>query len=326
MANKSLTDLPLELLHRIFDHLDGRFLFCSIRCLSRQFYAALNTYDRYQLNSPRISVVAFRVISNDIPFRNIVSLSLRNDINQPFCKPFPALNKICQCRRLYSLSLAEFNYDDVVETLRRCIGCPLVSLSIDTKPNVRDQTLIPMLSTIVQFNIQRLCFCVGQFNKDCISWLALCPIRVLKISTCSYTEYCDILQHLPHLRSLTIQYWSSSVPKTTKKEHLSSEFLDCSSLTSLTITMYVGSDDDVEYLIALTPRLTHFQLISSRSPIDSRFDGFYWERIITTKLPLLEKLEFFIVGQYKYSHCDVMYQLHSFIDKFRGPFWRHVHR
>lgn len=186
MAKASFADLPVELLYQIFDHLDGKFLFHSIRCLSKRFYAVLSTYDRYQLNSSPIPLTNRWKTFIHIPPRNIVSLSVRNAIDTLWKRSFRASDIIGQCPRLHSLSLEGFDYTDCVDILRKCIGFPLVSLSIHTNTSKSDEILKHLFSTIVQFNI-----------------------RVLTINTCTVTQYRDILHRLPHLRSLTIQKLST---------------------------------------------------------------------------------------------------------------------
>lgn len=78
--------------------------------------------------------------------------------------------------------------------------------------------------------------------------------------------------------------------------------------------------------IALTPRLTHFKLVSSRMRIDSLFDGSYWEQMIMENLPLLEKFEFFIEYQYRHDCRDMLKKLPLIINRFQVPFWMNDHR
>lgn len=77
--------------------------------------------------------------------------------------------------------------------------------------------------------------------------------------------------------------------------------------------------ENVELILSLTPFLTHLKLISSRTNIDSAFNGAYWERIIETKLSLLKKFEIFF--SYHSKNRDTVPTLESLITPFQTLFW-----
>ena len=48
MENINILNLPVEIIYLVFDHCDTEAIF-SMRCVCKQFYAATNTYNRFQI-------------------------------------------------------------------------------------------------------------------------------------------------------------------------------------------------------------------------------------------------------------------------------------
>ena len=74
MSSVSLLDVPPEILHRIFDHLDTPTLVRSLRCVCNRFYDIVNTYNRFDLDSTLLSKLQFECAIHVIRPVNIVSL------------------------------------------------------------------------------------------------------------------------------------------------------------------------------------------------------------------------------------------------------------
>lgn len=218
MANADLVNLPVELLHRIFDHFDGRFLFQSIRLVCKKLDSAVITYNRYKFNSPAIKITDLMLISEVIQLENIVSLSLKNDNASKLIVDVRLQDeKLFQCRRLRSLALNEFHPSHLTEILLNFLDCPLESLSIapckyKLMPNSKLEAIIPI---VCQFKIRKVCFAGVDRIVDYMSWLASCPIEDLTIEQCCYNTYEQIFRDFPYLRSLTLRDWE-------KNNHLAS--------------------------------------------------------------------------------------------------------
>ncbi|CAF1424534.1 unnamed protein product [Adineta steineri] len=79
------------------------------------------------------------------------------------------------------------------------------------------------------------------------------------------------------------------------------------------------STQELECLLSLTPSLGHLKLISSRSTLDSIFDGSYWEQLIQKKLLLLNQFQFSFTCIK--NEFDDTATFDSLILPFQSPFW-----
>ncbi|CAF4040745.1 unnamed protein product [Adineta steineri] len=80
--------------------------------------------------------------------------------------------------------------------------------------------------------------------------------------------------------------------------------------------------EDFKCLLLLTPSLVHLKLVSSRSKIDSIFDGSYWEQFIQNNLFSLSKFQFLFTC-YTNNSDDISF-LDSLILPFQSSFWLNV--
>ncbi|CAF0863818.1 unnamed protein product [Rotaria sordida] len=78
--NLSIEKLPVELLHRIFDNIDAETIFFSIRSVCRLFQSVVKTFDRFILNFQSISKSNFYKLCRSIDPKNVISLTLSNEI------------------------------------------------------------------------------------------------------------------------------------------------------------------------------------------------------------------------------------------------------
>ncbi len=90
-------------------------------------------------------------------------------------------------------------------------------------------------------------------------------------------------------------------------------------LISLTIGDYKISVQDLECLLSLTPSLIHLKLVSSRSTLDSTFNGSYWEQFTQKNLLLLNTFQFFLTCNNNEFNGNTTFD--SLILPFQSPFW-----
>ena len=74
----SLVALPVEIIHRILDHIDIGSILISFRYVCKQFHMITNTYNRYQLDVCSTSPVDMKRIAHNIQPESIISLSLQD--------------------------------------------------------------------------------------------------------------------------------------------------------------------------------------------------------------------------------------------------------
>jgi hypothetical protein len=90
-------------------------------------------------------------------------------------------------------------------------------------------------------------------------------------------------------------------------------------LTSLSFKNSRLQMNELELLLSLTPSLVHLQLTGTVNSSDAILDGSRWEEFIQTKLPSLEKFEFFFRAKIDINHNPT--NIESWIVPFRTMFW-----
>lgn len=88
MSNLLLIDLPVEILHRIFDYLDVHALIEKIRCVCKRLYEVVDSYNHFELKLNSKTKSYLQVISRTVQFPNITSLILSRDNNSYGCNDF----------------------------------------------------------------------------------------------------------------------------------------------------------------------------------------------------------------------------------------------
>ena len=71
-----MENLPVEIFHRIFDHLDIETLFFSVRPVCRSFQSIVLNYGQFDFHLKLSSKAHFDVLCRFIPPQNIRSLTL----------------------------------------------------------------------------------------------------------------------------------------------------------------------------------------------------------------------------------------------------------
>jgi hypothetical protein len=208
MATLSLLDLPVELLHCIFYHLNAWTIFRSLRYVCKQFYAITNTHNTLRLNSDYIRESDCRLISRIIQPSMITSLILTRDANCVQMKYFLSHFNMHQFTRLHSLFLYDIHDNELKQFLQHIPNCSLISLGIGSKIEsfVRSKMLSSILSTIVGSNLRNLYLDYFDFALNPTFWSIQCPLRRLTIDKCVNVDYRVILDHLPHLQTFVMRY------------------------------------------------------------------------------------------------------------------------
>ena len=152
-----------------------------------------------------------------------------------------------------------------------------------------------------------------------ISWPNQWKLKDLAIDDCTYNAYLVILQQLPYLRIFSMR--NCIISDADKGVLSSSNNTFTAALESLTMTHCPLLTNHLEFLLSLTPSLRHLKLASHREVLDFVFDSTYWERLISTKLPKLDKFEFIFF--HTYNESDDSINLEDLIASFRSSFWFH---
>lgn len=209
-SNISLLNLPVEILHHIYDHLNTQDILRNIRSVCKRLYSTVITYNRYKIDSKDMKASDTRLLLNVIQSENITSINLfaRPEWELRYEQDFIDWKK-WTLPRLRSVSLHDFRSNNILVNLKYFLGCPLINLSISMREQAGSETLALLYSTLAQFNLQKICLRHLDSDFEHISWLAHSPIQDLTISTCSYKGYQNILQYLPFLKSLELCNWRS---------------------------------------------------------------------------------------------------------------------
>jgi hypothetical protein len=211
----SLEILPVEILYRIFDNLDTRTIFFSVRLVCRLFQAVVNTYHRYDLNLKSASKSDVHVLCRSINPQNIVSLTLSDSNDTPGqVELFLGLARIRQFTRLRSLTLHQINESDLTIILKPLNIDSLSSFSINIQKydERRVKTTMKFLSSIITLPmLHTLDLHIRHCRVGKIVWPMNCTIQHCTIQHCtintsiSFDEFRTILKCSPHLRTFIVQ-------------------------------------------------------------------------------------------------------------------------
>jgi hypothetical protein len=294
MSTPSLYTLPVELLHRIVDHVDTETVFFSFRIVCKYFYAIIGSYNQYKLDFRSITKPAFHRICHLIQPENVVSLILSNDHRTSGqINLFQTLFDLSRFTRLHSLTLIQTDNTDLTVYSQHISTCPLVSLSI-SRPKIG----YPAIS-IENHQV-----------------LTNCPIRYLSLTQwTSPKEIFHIFRHYPYLETLLLD--GVIMPRT--RDNFADTVPFISQLKSLTINGYSPNADMIMLVLPCTPSLVHLKLIGGLKGLMSAWDGYWWAEFIEKNLPKLQFFEFFFDKRtsFEESTCDI----ESIITSFRTSFW-----
>ena len=316
MSTADFLSVPVELLHRICDHLDFQTIFCSFRCVCKQFQAAIVTYNKFELDFTSISKSNLELVSYIIRPENIFSLTISNSYKGKLRKFFTVYS-VNHFTRLRSLTLDQIDYGDLDRFLQHINISTLVSLSVKSRESNKTKAVATISSVINQCHLKKLCLInFDQVVKD-ISWPVQYTLQHLTIGVCTLADFHFILRHLSYLLTFVLKECNThSLNGTNDIPFADTSYPELTSLIIENCPYYV---EHLKFILSLTPSLVHLKLSSNSWSSYSLLDGSFWAEFIQTKLPLLDKFDFVFSGSlYPWGGTD---RARASILSFQTPFW-----
>ena len=320
----SLSTLPIEVLHQIFDDLDAPTIIWSIRNVCQRFQAAADIYHRHTLDLTSVSKPVFQQLLNIVPPQAVTALTLfKRDTTPREVEVFRSLVNIDLFTRLRSLTLLNIDGSSLCRFLRHARRCSLTSLTLRSHindPNQKREIVQHLSSIIGQPNLVRLaaldCHLSVLMNE--LEWPNQPTLRHLTVAWNYHLPMSKILDRLPNLTTLVLNEESEDrcSSSSVSEERFSTTY---SRLTSLTISNKWRLLTYARSLLSHTPSLTYLKITGAR---DSIIDGSRWEELIKTKLPALTKFEFHEISNQWMSNREISETLlNRVMVPFRSPFW-----
>ena len=306
-----MENLPVEILHRIFGHLDVETIFFSIRPLCRYFRSITENYDRLNFDLKIVSRCHFDVLCRLISPENIRSLSLYNTDEIPDqISLFRSRVHLQQLTKLQSIRLDGIAGSDLDEFLQSIDVNHLRSFSIHVTQDDRRNRPITRntLSTIVQqSNLRTVEFRTKNTRISRIQWPFSSSVQCLILyGEIGYENFLRICSCFPQLHRLIIK---DALPDFGIAPHLRSSLVQ---LTSLILDQVNMPMEQLQCFLLLTPSLVYLKIIGWCD----KFDGKRWEDFIPRNLPHLTRFEFDIIFLTLMDH-----ETDLFIQSYRSPFW-----
>ncbi|CAF3735494.1 unnamed protein product [Rotaria sp. Silwood1] len=252
--------------------------------------------------------------------KNVISLILSDEKkSRNQIRFFLSHLRIDQFIRLRSLTLIDVKYEDLDEFQQHIMKYSLTTFSISPRYNGIDN--IRLLSSIISCSdLRKFEFKGYDYILNGIKWPKSCRLEHMTICyEFNWRTFYSILNHLPHLRTLVLKEIVENDTFVTPSYIIQSSHLTSLSLNgNFNITM-----DNIESLLSLLPSLTHLRLINKTLLTDPLlYDNYRWENFIQTKLPLLNKFEFWFT--YLALNNQDFTTVESLIAPFRTSFWLEI--
>ncbi|CAF3720823.1 unnamed protein product [Rotaria socialis] len=315
-----LNNLPVEILHRIFDSLDAGTILFYVKCVCKRLYSATTNYNRYELNFNAICKKTFHQLCSVTDPENIISLTLSDENQTPGqIELFLSLYCIEQYTRLQSVTLMaikELHLNTILKHISTA-ACSLTHLVIDCELHsvVSDETLLFLSLTIGKNTIRKLDLNLGYTAIHELEWPLNCSVIYLRLSSCiRFKKFCRILSCSPYIESLILR--DCIIYDIEEINCLISANTMYHQVTSLSLDDCDLKMAMVESLLSLTPSLIHLTILGNSNDL---FDGDRWEKFIQTKLLHLNKFQFTFQSNINVNHD--LAGLESVIQSFRTPFW-----
>lgn len=324
-ANKSgLETLPVELVHRIFDELDSETIIFSLRCVSKQLYSFVNTYDRYKFDFRYMSMSNMIAIARLIHPSNVISVILSDGIHK--CgqiRLFLSQFRQDQFIRLRSLVLTAIRDTDLDEFQKYIMKYPLRKFTIS--PNTSDAIkTTEIISSIISNNgFREVELQQGVLPFIGTQWPFFGRLEDVTINySVTWNKLHFIINHLPCLKTLTLEYVYKSSSDESTVEHTNISQPSCLNILKLNLLFGVTMAD-LEVFLSQLSKLTYLRIASYDNTTESLlFDGSRWEILIGKKLSLLSDFEFC----FSFNAIDNTGSptVASLIAPFQMPFWVRV--
>ncbi|CAM4932436.1 unnamed protein product [Rotaria socialis] len=333
MSKSVLLNLPAELLYQIFDHLEARFIICSVRRVCSQFYVLASAYNRFELECGSMSESDLKLVSRFVQPENVVSLKLSTaDNRDQYIQLFLSYFNICRFTRLHSITFCNVRRAaEINRFLEHVTSITSFSLTIVGYEGERDRILESIFPLVINSKLRKLSLHNLNYTNSTLPWPIQSTLEQLTIQDCTYDQYCVILSNSFQLKSFTMRNCiMNTIHKTGSSSLTTASHLAKRQRTSPTtagyhqlISLAIGNCElpikDLELLLSMTPSLVYLKLVSPREVFDSIFNGSYWKQYIQNTLPLLNKFEFLLTFDImKYDgHMDI----ESLILPFHDSFW-----
>ena len=324
-AEATLPSLPMEMLHRIFDELDGTTVFLAVRDVCQRLRAAADNYRRYALDFTALSKPDFHRLLHLIRPKCVTALSLSDaDTNPGQIGLFLSLVDLHRFTRLRSLTLLKIDCRDLCSFLEHAERCSLTYLILDgpflnSMDTHRAQKLFCSIlaqASLVHLELldSYLCGAIDQCH-----WLGQYQMRYLRMDFFGTEIFSKVIAGSPHLQTLAFDERVNQLSYFRQQPEVWFS-IPCPRLTSLTIWHFSLSMDKLESALPQTPSLRHLLITSSSLEM---IDGYRWENLIKTELPLLNKFEFYL-NLYSFTPAENTSEkcvLNELVAPFRTPFW-----
>jgi hypothetical protein len=183
-----LLTLPVEMIHRIFNELDGTTLFLSVRNVCQQLRTAVDTHQRYALDLTSISKPDFHRLVRVIRPERVTGLKLTNaELTPGLIGVLLSCVDIGLFTRLRSLTALNMNREELFILLDHAERCSLTSLVlflmlrdfVDHEQIVRQLAAIIEQPTLVHIELRD-----GNLSKmmDHFQWPIQCKVRYLEMA------------------------------------------------------------------------------------------------------------------------------------------------
>ena len=311
MADEYLSNLPVELLHHIFNYCDSKTIFLNIGSVCKRLRTVVYQYNQIELEFSRISTSIVRRTLRYISRHAVKSLILslrypsatKNELRS-------YMSDILQFDQLRNLSLRNLRDEYLQLFLESLNYTQLTTLEIiiEDKPTVKTFSLLASMTKKFN-NLQKFSLTSLKHKIEDIALLGQCNITHLTIDKCLYSEYLAVLYHVSSLKTLQLNDVIMNVDNSSP----------ISQLTCLIIQDCCLSTEHLKLLISKTNALRHLKL-TFRTPkkFESLGDIYDWENFFRTELNFLHRFEFFI--SYELPSNDMIY-FESFLIPFQEPFW-----
>ena len=242
-ATAMLLTLPVEMLHRIFDEIDGTTILFSVRNVCQQLRTATSSYVLYTLDFASLSKPDFRQMLLEVRPERVTTLSLSDEnIRAKQIGAFLSLVDIRLFTRLCSLTLLNIRSTLLTKFFQHATRCPLTSLTLRIHfegftPAENQRFIEGLWSIIAQPSFVRLELLNFDLAVliDQLQWPSQCKLQCLKVECYSQLQVSKILKCSPDLKKLVLHYESEgiqSIPTGSEEE----SFPLYPQLTSLTIS------------------------------------------------------------------------------------------
>lgn len=202
MSEILLDNIPVEILHRIFDHLDAHTIIVSIRAISKRYYGVVNSYNRFQLNFDSNKKSFIECMARIIQPSNVTSLILSNEykITRWCSKWFLKAFDISKFTRVHSLTFNKVNHNEIMKILQNISIDSLISLKIDGFRQYDNN----ICSIIFRINLRQLYLGDLDYRHHTFPWPIENQLQYLTIRSCTFHGYHIILRNLHYLKTLDI--------------------------------------------------------------------------------------------------------------------------